>query len=391
MIKVMFMLVCALSLAGCGSFWKTADHGVLKNTDIRIRSVDGSFSLEPGQGFSTPFYINQSLENLMFSSDHPTCVESGMVTRELGAYLRRGAKKITVEFVNGDPPLHGAIVFCYVHTQVPLQQYNLYIPDEFIYRARQGELVSVYEIAGTAYSFTEYGWIVWLSKNPDFENDIQIGGSVASMESGTNRTTTNNQDIFTQSATAAVLGYELGSGTISPVEAASRLYQMEPGANYLPNAAGNTRTSTSLQDRGGIGQRTVENYAYGDQYAISQGDSASAMAPIVGGTEPETGVAGSGSAIDGRHSQFGGSTAGSSQYNCEQEERQLKQYMEQAAQRAKNLDNLCQAAKLKYDLNMKSVTFLRRCPMQDPSGDTAQQLEAEAREDMKTIRDVCEG
>jgi hypothetical protein len=134
-------------------------------------------------------------------------------------------------------------------------------------------------------------------------------------------------------------------------------------------------------------------------YALSQGASPSTVAPLIGDTDPEaqrimqaidSARVTDGYAIAGV-SQTSGNSAGGGAVDCASEEQQLNERMTREAERAKQSGSMCELAKMKYKLNMESAKFLRRCPMQVPSGEAAQQLEAEAREDMKTIRTVCTG
>lgn len=132
---------------------------------VTIAAEDGSFTLNGGQTFSTPFSAfiwNGSYYSKLFSTN---------LTSRFSTALQLGAKKVRVN-VNGRD-LYGVLLFSKVNQYAygpGARSYLIKIPQGRVKEARHGNISVVYEKVkwqrGHYYKGQYYSWILWLSATP---------------------------------------------------------------------------------------------------------------------------------------------------------------------------------------------------------------------------------
>lgn len=139
-------------------------RGTLENSNIRIVAEDGSFVLEGGQEFSTPFVSD------LWDSYLPT----ERLTENYDAALAAGAKPVKVYVGGRNTPLYGVLAFNNaVNASVGpgSRSYLVSIPADKISGAYSGNTTVSYEKVtykrtwsnGGRQNAWSFGWVLWLS------------------------------------------------------------------------------------------------------------------------------------------------------------------------------------------------------------------------------------
>ncbi len=145
--------------------------GVLANKDIKIVAEDGSFTLEGGKRFSTPF----SIYDWNDQSDAFTA-ESKMLDNFPNA-LRSGAKRVYIYQDGVTQPLHGVLVFNQAIQAAfgpAARSYMVNIPVPKLQAARDGVTAVAWEYMEWKSSWSNgsskdkkwYSWALWMSAYP---------------------------------------------------------------------------------------------------------------------------------------------------------------------------------------------------------------------------------
>jgi len=170
------------SLTGCGDLpvTRTTDFsivpiktGKLKNEDITIRALDGSFELIGGETFETPFSLHDWPGTGCNGLDASTADE--LVNQ---SQIALGCKSRGVEILQEDQKaLYGILFFSSVipsSSGPASRSYLIEITDSALNRARDGGISVLFEKANFVDSasngMTEtrdwYTWILWISSTP---------------------------------------------------------------------------------------------------------------------------------------------------------------------------------------------------------------------------------
>lgn len=141
--------------------------GTLVNRDVTIVAEDGSFQLDAGQQFPTPFSTSS-----LWGAQIPA-------NTLVNAYTRArawGARPVIIR-QQGKPDLHGLLLFNNAIAAAVgpgSQSYYLNLPQDKIDNARRGNTTVVYEMmrynyideAGSSRQNDWYSWILWMSSTP---------------------------------------------------------------------------------------------------------------------------------------------------------------------------------------------------------------------------------
>ncbi len=144
------------------------NYGTLVNPDVIIKAADGSFTLNGGEQFRTPFVADLWSVNLPEQT----------LTDQYPAARNFGAKPVLVYSKGDSKPLHGLLVFNQaINTAFGpgSQSYYLSISKDKMDVAKYGGISVVYEkmdwkqywnLQAEPDRKVGYGWILWLSATP---------------------------------------------------------------------------------------------------------------------------------------------------------------------------------------------------------------------------------
>ncbi|QGX39318.1 hypothetical protein [Permianibacter aggregans] len=146
------------------------NYGTLVNTELKIEAMDGSFVLQGGEQFRTPFALN--LWNARF--DEKTLANQYQAARQLGA------KPVLVHVKGHDQPLYGLLIFNQAINAAfgpGSQSYYVRVSKDKLDNARFGGISVAYEMMDWRDTYTDdygrqtrdktwYGWMLWLSSTP---------------------------------------------------------------------------------------------------------------------------------------------------------------------------------------------------------------------------------
>ena len=141
--------------------------GMVETEGVTIRAADGSFTLQSGQSFETPFTGRcYSLSQREFDALRPENLVEGTAIGQA-----RGAHRVDVLVPGRDRPLFGLLLLCDVPNSASgpaSRSYRITVPQEYVDAAAGGRISAVYERV----NFTGgqvgwwYGWVLWLSDAP---------------------------------------------------------------------------------------------------------------------------------------------------------------------------------------------------------------------------------
>ena len=166
-----WLIAACLSFSSCvGSIFDTlrvVETGQLATTGARIEAEDGSFVIESGKSFTSPFSCHTpGVHNL----------PKGLADR-YGESLAAGARKVRVFVPGREAPLFGVLAL----ERIPgnsigpgAESYLISIPDEYVAAAERGQVSVVFEsvdvLVHNLFRDTNrpYGWswALWLSVRP---------------------------------------------------------------------------------------------------------------------------------------------------------------------------------------------------------------------------------
>jgi len=149
-LRFMFLLV-PLFLVGCAILVK---EGTLITPGTSIEAIDGSFRIESGQSFNTPFHSKDcgAWKGVLDAADYKTGIGCG-------------GKRVLVRAYGLSEPLYGVLMFLPLPptaTGPASRSYQLEIPQNYIEAAEGGKVSVVYESAA-AIDGSYIAWILWLS------------------------------------------------------------------------------------------------------------------------------------------------------------------------------------------------------------------------------------
>ncbi|KFN47397.1 hypothetical protein [Arenimonas composti] len=141
--------------------------GTLVNRDVTIIAEDGSFQLQPGEQFPTPF-ATSALWNASIPAN--TLVNTYTRARSWGA------RPVIIRQA-GKADLHGLLLFNNAIAAAVgpgSQSYYVNLPQDKLDNARRGNTTVVYEMMrynvideyGTSQQKDWYSWILWMSSTP---------------------------------------------------------------------------------------------------------------------------------------------------------------------------------------------------------------------------------
>jgi hypothetical protein len=149
---------------------KPVSIGMLVNEDVTIVARDGSFTLQPGQQFSSPFQAN-------IWTPHMPEFEDANIVEGFQRARQAGGKDVMVHVKGQAKPLYGVLVLSNIYSAVTgpaSRSYQLVIPRDKIDAAYAGRTSVVYENGSFVQRYdTGYErngnwrtWILWLSATP---------------------------------------------------------------------------------------------------------------------------------------------------------------------------------------------------------------------------------
>lgn len=184
-------LMTCLVLAGCDTVCDTCQSiagGTVANADIRIVAADGSFTLNGGQTFQSPFQAKMIIPDADFGAPADYVVGKGFGGGDdvVDAYtqaLQDGAKPVRI-YTSGNPtPLYGLLLLwpaARADCHGPgTNSYLISIPPDKIAAARHGNISVAYETVTCSYgdsNWSEYTWLLWMSNAPLASNQAAIPG-----------------------------------------------------------------------------------------------------------------------------------------------------------------------------------------------------------------------
>jgi len=144
--------------------------GILANEDLRIVAEDGSWTLEGGKNFPTPFSIDG------WGGSNAFAVEAKMLDNYKAA-LQSGAKRVLVFQKGHEKPLYGVLALNKAINAAygpAAQSYLIQVADAKLKQARDGVTTVSYENMDWKTSWSDgssstnywYGWALWLSAFP---------------------------------------------------------------------------------------------------------------------------------------------------------------------------------------------------------------------------------
>lgn len=146
---------------------RAIETGTLVNRDVTILAEDGSFQLQGGAQFQTPFATSA-----LWGATIPANSLANAYTNARGW----GARPVVIRQA-GKPDLHGLLLFNNAIGAAfgpGSQSYYLNLPQDKLDNARRGNTTVVYEMM--RYNITEaegpqrqkdwYSWILWMSSTP---------------------------------------------------------------------------------------------------------------------------------------------------------------------------------------------------------------------------------
>jgi hypothetical protein len=149
---------------------KPVSIGMLVNEDVTIVAKDGSFTLQPGQQFSSPFQAN-------IWAPIPTELSDENIVEGFQRARQAGGKDVMVHVKGQAKPLYGVLVLSNIYSAVTgpaSRSYQVVIPQDKITAAYAGRTSVVYE-NGTYTQRYDTGyqrnlnwrtWVLWLSATP---------------------------------------------------------------------------------------------------------------------------------------------------------------------------------------------------------------------------------
>jgi hypothetical protein len=144
--------VIAVLASGGGNraSYKQVVSGTVGTPGTTIKAENGSFMLQSGRQFQTPF----------------TCFPEGAAAtpEAFTNALKNGGMRVSVN-VEGQPPLHGILCFYGVNekAQGPASRsYYIQVPESYIQATSEGRVSVVCE---TTEIENDYAWILWLSQS----------------------------------------------------------------------------------------------------------------------------------------------------------------------------------------------------------------------------------
>ncbi|CAA0105158.1 Uncharacterised protein [BD1-7 clade bacterium] len=146
-------------------------HGVLANKSIKIVAADGSFTLEPGKRFDTPFSVYD------WNSSTNTFVEAGKLVEHAPNALAHGGKAVLIYQDGYEKPLHGVLAFnqaIKAASGPASRSYMINIPEDKLQAARDGLTAVAYEKMKWEATYSDgssaenwwYAWAIWISAYP---------------------------------------------------------------------------------------------------------------------------------------------------------------------------------------------------------------------------------
>lgn len=147
------------------------NYGTLVNTELKIEATDGSFVLQGGEQFHTPFTLN--LWNTT-GFDKKSLANQYSLARQLGA------KPVLVHVEGYDKPLYGLLIFNQAINAAfgpGSQSYYVRVSKDKLDNARFGGISVAYEMMDWRSTYTDetgrktqdktwYSWMIWLSSTP---------------------------------------------------------------------------------------------------------------------------------------------------------------------------------------------------------------------------------
>lgn len=160
-VRTLFLSSLLLLLAGCPAFIQVP-AGALATPGVTIEARDGSFVIQEGEPFATPFWVG---------AEQLAC---GPYGRDLNGSdyrdaLDSGARRVLVHHPGRARPLHGVLMFCTVwdgNAPELTRWYRVHIPD----RATEGLEDGVGLVFARATYVNSDGypgqvaWALWLSE-----------------------------------------------------------------------------------------------------------------------------------------------------------------------------------------------------------------------------------
>lgn len=176
-IRPLFLsIVCGLVLAavsGCATYEANrVPSGLIDQKGVVIRSESGTFSLESGKRFQTPFhsrcYNLPGDPMLRRSEDWGTGPESYADAE------KDGARRVRVLVKGRSKWLYGVLAFCVVPDTASgpaSRSYNIKIPERTLANATDGRIAVAWENIDwtsrkTGDTKTWRAWVLWLSDQP---------------------------------------------------------------------------------------------------------------------------------------------------------------------------------------------------------------------------------
>lgn len=175
------VLATCLVLSGCDTVCddcRSIATGTVANADIRIVAEDGSFTLNGGQIFQSPFQAKMIIPDADFGSPADYIVGKGFgedddVVDAYNKALQDGAKKVRVYTSGNSTPLYGLLLLwpassgaCHGPGTI---SYLISIPPDKIAAARHGNISVAYETVNCKVGdddWSEYTWLLWMSNAP---------------------------------------------------------------------------------------------------------------------------------------------------------------------------------------------------------------------------------
>ncbi|EKE77407.1 hypothetical protein [Gallaecimonas xiamenensis] len=144
--------------------------GVVANRDLKIVAEDGSFTLEGGKRFTTPFDIYGWKNSTAFASDDK-------LLENYNNALANGARKVRIYQQGLSEPLYGVLLFNQgiASAHGPgARSYMVQVPEDKLAAARNGVTSVAFERMYWTASWSSgsksekhwYGWALWISAYP---------------------------------------------------------------------------------------------------------------------------------------------------------------------------------------------------------------------------------
>lgn len=142
-------------IAGCGGIaFRPVEGGNLSDEIERIEAVDGTFVLEAGVAFRTPF-----------SSGGRSAEVCGWGSTDVPDAALEIGRRVMVHHPAADHPIHGLLILCDVPEAArgpASRSYLIRVPGRYISETSGGRITVVYEPAYGGYN----AWILWLAETP---------------------------------------------------------------------------------------------------------------------------------------------------------------------------------------------------------------------------------